>query len=306
MGGDGQVSPGGEVASCPFEQGGQRGGLLGGEAPDQFLGQLAQGAGDLARERAPGGGDLRQVPPAVMCLGSDAHQPLCAESPEDSPNGRSGETQPLLDRDLRGLIRAFPVEEPEDCSLDSGQPHGCEPSVQFRLDRGVEDAHLEEIHAEEHAMHATRTTSWVCCRTSHGTAAGWVRARWARPALGRVGHDGMDARPREGEHGGMDGDSVHSEGVPAMEFELFSSSFCGACLHTRAVLSRAVDLVDGAALRERDVALDPGRAQELGITATPTVIVRDALGREIQRASGVPTLDQVLLAAARAMGVCTP
>lgn len=86
-----------------------------------------------------------------------------------------------------------------------------------------------------------------------------------------------------------------------VEFELFTSSFCGACLHTRSVLTRAAGLVPGAVMLEHDVALEPGVAESAGITATPTVIVRDREGREVLRASGVPTLDQVLAAAAKAL-----
>jgi len=88
---------------------------------------------------------------------------------------------------------------------------------------------------------------------------------------------------------------------PRLVFELYSSTFCGACLHTRSVLSRALDLVPGSELHEYDVALDPDRARDNGITATPSVIVRDSGGVEVQRASGVPTLDQVLVAAAHAL-----
>lgn len=86
-----------------------------------------------------------------------------------------------------------------------------------------------------------------------------------------------------------------------VEFELFTSSFCGACLHTRSVLTRAAGLVPGAELLEHDVALEPGVAERAGITTTPTVIVRDREGGEVLRAAGVPTLDQVLAAAAKAL-----
>ncbi|WP_197067808.1 hypothetical protein [Actinomyces polynesiensis] len=87
---------------------------------------------------------------------------------------------------------------------------------------------------------------------------------------------------------------------PVVEFDLFSSTFCGACLHTRTVLERAVALVPGTALRVHDVAIEEDRARAEHITATPTVIVRDHEGREVLRAGGVPTLQQVLVAADRA------
>ncbi len=85
-----------------------------------------------------------------------------------------------------------------------------------------------------------------------------------------------------------------------MEFELYSTSFCGACRRTRAVLERVAALIPDAAVREFDVAAAPERAATLGIRATPTVVVRSGSGADILRAEGVPTIDHVLVAAARA------
>jgi thiol-disulfide isomerase/thioredoxin len=84
-------------------------------------------------------------------------------------------------------------------------------------------------------------------------------------------------------------------------FELYSASFCGACRQTRAVLDRAHELLPQVAVVEHDVAFEPDLAEERGIRATPTVIARDASGLEVMRASGVPTMDHILVAAARAM-----
>ncbi|WP_080796387.1 glutaredoxin family protein [Corynebacterium pacaense] len=86
-----------------------------------------------------------------------------------------------------------------------------------------------------------------------------------------------------------------------MIFDLYVSSFCGACARTRAVLTRATDLIPGARLVEHNIASDPDRADSTGITSTPTVIIRSDDGKEVGRAAGVPTLDQVLGAAARAV-----
>jgi thioredoxin 1 len=94
--------------------------------------------------------------------------------------------------------------------------------------------------------------------------------------------------------------------APAVRFELYSSSFCGACAHTRQILGVALAAVEGITVREFDVAFDPGRAEAEGIDATPTVIVRDAAGAEVFRAPGVPTLDQVLAAAVLARESSTP
>jgi thiol-disulfide isomerase/thioredoxin len=94
---------------------------------------------------------------------------------------------------------------------------------------------------------------------------------------------------------------VDGEQRVTVTFELFSTSFCGACRQTKSVLDRAAQLVPGLTVSEHDVAFEPDRAERLGIEATPTVIVRDADGREVSRAAGVPTIDDVLFAAARAL-----
>lgn len=87
----------------------------------------------------------------------------------------------------------------------------------------------------------------------------------------------------------------------ALSFELFSSSFCGACRQTRAVIERARRLLPGTTLVEHDIAREPDLADERAIEATPTVILRNARGAEVMRATGVPTVDHLLVAAARAL-----
>ena len=86
-----------------------------------------------------------------------------------------------------------------------------------------------------------------------------------------------------------------------MEFTFFSSAFCEPCVQTRAVLAEAQRLVPQATVRELDVARDTAQAESDGIRNTPTVIVRNAEGAEVFRAVGVPSLAQVLVAAAKAL-----
>ena len=86
-----------------------------------------------------------------------------------------------------------------------------------------------------------------------------------------------------------------------MEFTLFTSAFCEPCLQTRAVLAEATRLVPGATVREIDVAGEPEQAEALLIRNTPTVIITNGAGTEVFRAAGVPTLSQVLVAAAKAL-----
>jgi alkyl hydroperoxide reductase subunit AhpF len=93
---------------------------------------------------------------------------------------------------------------------------------------------------------------------------------------------------------------MNAEAGP-VEFELYSSSFCGACRQARAALDSAARLLQGATVSEHDVALESDRAEAHNIDATPTVIVRNADGAEVFRAVGIPTISQVLAVAARAL-----
>ncbi|TFC61201.1 thioredoxin [Cryobacterium sp. TMT2-15-1] len=86
-----------------------------------------------------------------------------------------------------------------------------------------------------------------------------------------------------------------------MELTYFSSAFCEPCMQTRAVLAEVERLVPQATVRELDVVRDVAEAEADGIRITPTVIIRDAAGIEVFRATGVPTLAQVLVAAAKAL-----
>jgi hypothetical protein len=72
-------------------------------------------------------------------------------------------------------------------------------------------------------------------------------------------------------------------------------------MQTRAVLAEAARLVPAANVTELDVVRFEERAAAEGIRSTPTVIVRDAAGTEVFRAEGVPTVQQVLVAAAKAI-----
>lgn len=86
-----------------------------------------------------------------------------------------------------------------------------------------------------------------------------------------------------------------------MEFELYTSTFCGPCHSARQVLADAERLVPAIHVREFDVVRDEARARAQQITSTPTVIVRDGAGRQVFRAQGAPSLRQVLAAAATAL-----
>jgi thiol-disulfide isomerase/thioredoxin len=86
-----------------------------------------------------------------------------------------------------------------------------------------------------------------------------------------------------------------------VEFELYTSTFCGPCRRARQVLADAARLVPAIRVHEYDVVRDENQARVEEIRSTPTVIVRDARGRQVFRAQGAPTLNQVLAAAAAAL-----
>ena len=86
-----------------------------------------------------------------------------------------------------------------------------------------------------------------------------------------------------------------------MNLLFFSSSFCDPCIQTRGVLKHVATLVPAAKIAELDVARDTAEAEKAGIRSTPTVIVTNADGTEVFRAEGVPTINQVLVALAKAV-----
>lgn len=86
-----------------------------------------------------------------------------------------------------------------------------------------------------------------------------------------------------------------------MELTLYTSAFCGPCMATRGVLAEAGRLIPGASVVEKDVVRFEADAEAAGIRATPTVVITDASGAEVFRAEGVPTVNQVLVAAAKAL-----
>lgn len=86
-----------------------------------------------------------------------------------------------------------------------------------------------------------------------------------------------------------------------MNLLFFSSSFCDPCIQTRAVLAQVAELVPAARIAELDVAVASDEAERAGVRSTPTVVVLDAEHREVFRAEGVPTVNQVLVALAKAV-----
>lgn len=81
----------------------------------------------------------------------------------------------------------------------------------------------------------------------------------------------------------------------------FSSAFCQPCRATRRTLSEVAGMVDGVSHVELDAEEKLALVRELGILRTPTVLVLDAGGRVVRRASGQPRKADVIAALGEAV-----
>lgn len=78
-----------------------------------------------------------------------------------------------------------------------------------------------------------------------------------------------------------------------MTFVQFSSSFCSPCRATRVLLADVVRSREGIAHVEVDAESNLDLVRRLNILRTPTVVVLDADGGIVGRASGLPRREQV-------------
>lgn len=76
----------------------------------------------------------------------------------------------------------------------------------------------------------------------------------------------------------------------------FSSAFCAPCRATRRVLDDVVGMVDGVRHVEIDAEAHLELVRRLSILKTPTVLVLDADGAIVRRASGQPRKSDVIAA----------
>ncbi|MFC9278453.1 TlpA family protein disulfide reductase [Streptomyces collinus] len=81
----------------------------------------------------------------------------------------------------------------------------------------------------------------------------------------------------------------------------FSSAFCAPCRATRRVLGEVAAMVPGVSHVEIDAEARLDLVRELGILKTPTVLVLDADGAEVRRATGQPRKADVIAALAEAL-----
>ncbi|MGC1210873.1 MAG: thioredoxin family protein [Micromonospora sp.] len=123
------------------------------------------------------------------------------------------------------------------------------------------------------------------------TAFGW----WRRRRDGRFRP--VDASREQGASS-AEATALAALGVPPGVVTLvqFSAPVCAPCRATRRILEDVRGTLDGIALVEVDVEERLDLARELDVWRTPTVLVVDAAGRIVQRASGVPARDEIISA----------
>ncbi|MEU9308494.1 thioredoxin family protein [Streptomyces sp. NPDC048256] len=81
----------------------------------------------------------------------------------------------------------------------------------------------------------------------------------------------------------------------------FSSAFCAPCRATRRVLGEVADVVPGVTHIEIDAEAHLDLVRELDILKTPTVLVLDADGHIVRRATGLPRKADVIAALGEAV-----
>lgn len=103
----------------------------------------------------------------------------------------------------------------------------------------------------------------------------------------------------------LDADLLQRLGVEPARATLlqFSTAFCTPCRAVRRVSAEVAGLLPGVRHVEVDAESHLDEVRELGISQTPTLLVLDAEGRIVKRATGVPTKPHLIAALA---GVLTP
>ncbi len=95
---------------------------------------------------------------------------------------------------------------------------------------------------------------------------------------------------------------IHAELGERATLVQFSTSFCQPCRATRRILGEVAGMVPGVAHVEIDAESRLDLVRSLNILRTPTVLVLDATGRVVKRASGQPRKADVIGALGLAVG----
>ncbi|MFI1393802.1 TlpA family protein disulfide reductase [Streptomyces sp. NPDC020681] len=126
-------------------------------------------------------------------------------------------------------------------------------------------------------------------------AAASVFGLWQRKNGGRLKVRGRDAGRQLG------AGEIGAELGERATLVQFSSAFCQPCRATRRTLTDVAEMVAGVVHVEIDAEERLELVRELGILKTPTVLVLDAGGRIVTRASGQPRKADVIAALGQAV-----
>ncbi|MFC8520544.1 TlpA family protein disulfide reductase [Streptomyces sp. NPDC057257] len=116
-----------------------------------------------------------------------------------------------------------------------------------------------------------------------------------RQRSGRVRVRGRDGEKRLGTA------ELGEELGPRATLVQFSSAFCAPCRATRRILGEVAGMVPGVTHVEIDAEDRLELVRELDILKTPTVLVLDADGRIVRRATGQPRKADVIAALGEAV-----
>ncbi|NYH52294.1 thiol-disulfide isomerase/thioredoxin [Nocardiopsis arvandica] len=101
--------------------------------------------------------------------------------------------------------------------------------------------------------------------------------------------------------GALSGEDIGAELGERATLVQFSTAFCQPCRATRRILDEVADMVGGVAHVEVDAESRLDLVRRLDIMRTPTVLVLDASGRVVRRASGQPRKPDVIAAVGAAV-----
>jgi thiol-disulfide isomerase/thioredoxin len=118
---------------------------------------------------------------------------------------------------------------------------------------------------------------------------------WRCLADGRLRRHSHPHRPR------LTAQQVGSELGASATLVQFTSAFCAPCRATRRTLSEVAAMIPGVEHVDVDVEDHLELARELNIARTPTVLVLDADGVIVRRASGQPRKADVIAALGEAI-----
>jgi thiol-disulfide isomerase/thioredoxin len=145
---------------------------------------------------------------------------------------------------------------------------------------------------------AVLTGASVAASVLAGTSAVGV---WLRRSTGRLrpvrGAVDSGRTPGAAPTAGLLAGLGVAPGTPATLVQ-FSSAFCTPCRAARRVCAEVAATLEGVEFVEVDAESRLGVVRALHVWRTPTVLIVDAAGRVVRRATGVPDRAQVIAAVA--------